>query len=522
MPKITHHQLALCCSWLIVCALMLIIGYFGFNQSLWGDEDFTFFIINGSWSHLWSVVTTDFHPPGFYILLKIYAAATAVFWPLLTKVTLAKIFVFLPHAFLAIGGLFYCQRHRHLASGLIFAVGILTWPLLLPYSVEIRMYSLVLLGVTTAGLAAAHFYRARSRAALIVLAAATLLTFYSQYYAGVSVMIIWAGLWWHLRRGHAPADLRRLYRAGALVLLFYLPRLPFLPRQLTMVADHPLGQATFALTPAHAWHFLASSVTPLGSAPAVSSSAFDFSLSHCALLLIFWAGGVYLLPPRHRRLAICAIFPYLATLFLGFVLVLFDIPFSPRYLYPTFGGLIIALSLVFAQPLTNLPRLKQIALIGYAAAFFAVCSLNLYNFCRTELAYARTTALWQAIIHDINTAPAQTVIVYDYPYACYQNRESYFPGVDALDCLPYISQNFGTPFAAALHRAKKLYVLAYYGDCTGQKQIFTDNGFTLQEIFRSPLLDQLSDSTDQLQTLHMVSPQCVFYQEATGSSFFSD
>lgn len=132
---------------LLCLVLTLLMALLCGNLSLWRDEAFSLNLIRMSFSDLITATAQDVHPPLYYLMLKVFVDGVHWFFPAAETIVLAKIFSVIPIGIvLIIGSLFLCEK-KSFRAALIFIV-LMFGTQILPYAIEIRMYSWALLFVT--------------------------------------------------------------------------------------------------------------------------------------------------------------------------------------------------------------------------------------------------------------------------------------------------------------------------------------------------------------------------------------
>lgn len=144
-----EKTLALICYAIGLCGLATMV-YFCFSSSIWTDEAFTLALIDHS--YLESVVLTanDVHPPLYYLLLKVFVQVVSLIVPGLDVVVIGKLFSATVFVVIYLMALIPVRKEfGSLVSGL-FAALMMTFPPIMEYGVEIRMYQLAILFVSLA------------------------------------------------------------------------------------------------------------------------------------------------------------------------------------------------------------------------------------------------------------------------------------------------------------------------------------------------------------------------------------
>lgn len=201
------------------------------DQSVWYDEAYTLAMLQHSFPEIWKITAADVHPPLYYFLLKIVSA------PFGYSICFTKIFSIIPFLLiLAIGGL-HLRTLFDARTALLFMALFLTFPYLMTYAVEIRMYSLASLFVFLNALYALRIWRDGSWLDWVIYAISGTCAAYTHYFAMVSAGIIY-GLLLFAVIAKKRSLLLRWILASALTILLYLPWLTCFVSQLAYKATH--------------------------------------------------------------------------------------------------------------------------------------------------------------------------------------------------------------------------------------------------------------------------------------------
>ena len=238
---------------LALIAILLIAAWLRFYaldaSSLWNDEGTTWALLSRSFGQIARDAAADIHPPGYYWLLKAWAAAFGLdAWAIRSfSAVLGVLLVLVTYRI----GLYLPQRSSLHVTALLAALLAALDPFQVYYGQEARMY--MLLALQGAGLFWALFaFIERENAGrsirwpalfYILTGAAGLWTHYS-----FPILLAAAGLayGWHLlaarvRGAAGPALSRRLLRfvaGNAVIVLLFLP---WLPIAITRVLNWPQG-----------------------------------------------------------------------------------------------------------------------------------------------------------------------------------------------------------------------------------------------------------------------------------------
>lgn len=213
---------------LIAVMYLTLIG----GRAVWYDESYTLAMIRHSFSEIWSITAADFHPPLYYLLLKLFSMLFG--YSLLS----AKFFSLIPFVLIsAIGGiqlkkLFDCR------TALLFMVLFAMFPCFLPFAVEIRMYSLASLFLFLNALYALRLTQGISQPSdWLMFALFGTCAAYTHYFALVSAGVVYGLLLLAVLLKKRSALKYWLFSAGLTVVL-YLPWLHLFLGQLSYMAGN--------------------------------------------------------------------------------------------------------------------------------------------------------------------------------------------------------------------------------------------------------------------------------------------
>lgn len=236
---------------LLLCSgayiLFRMIG-FALSEDIWYDEVFSAGMMRYSYKEIVEFTAKDVHPPFYYWYLKAVADLGGFFFPGRDSVIFAKLASVFPMAGLWMMAATYLRKNFGWFSGGMFVFAIFSMPQLTGYSVEIRMYSLALLLVTSAYFFGYEAYRRKSNMAFCGLFITGVCTAYTQYFSCIMVILLYllVGIMiWKDSR------IRKKWLLCILGSVFcYLPWLGALVRQFTAVKGSywipPLSWRSFA------------------------------------------------------------------------------------------------------------------------------------------------------------------------------------------------------------------------------------------------------------------------------------
>ncbi len=334
------------------------------TDDIWYDEVFSLCFIKGSIGELIKLTARDVHPPFYYIYLKVMAAIIGLI-PGVGLVTAAKLASVIPGVGLLIIALTYIRkRFGHLAMGL-FSWLVICMPQIGNYYVEIRMYSLALLMITGAGLLALSIIQEGSRTwKWVILWLLGILTAYTQYYACIGIVGVYASLLIMILvgdKGDRKSLINRLLICVAASVVIYIPWLPTLLRQATTVNGSYWIQPLTIRSIAGCIKFITLPVAPYG---AMCYIAAGLVIAAIGLMII-----LNLIKRRDKELInllTIGFIPLAVIILSGFVLSIIGTPiFVYRYMVPALGLMWLVVSIL-------VDRMWEDSLVYFIASFIAI------------------------------------------------------------------------------------------------------------------------------------------------------
>lgn len=180
-----HHKIIL---WIISTLALLFYLSLIFSKSVWADEAYTYALINHSYSDICRITAADVHPPLYYILLKSFSTFFS------DKMIAGKLFSIIPFWFAGVIGGFEIRKIFNAKTSIIFLLVFFSFPALLSYTTEVRMYSLALLFVLINSIYAYRCYRENTLLNWAVFTISGACASYTHYFALVSVGIVYCML----------------------------------------------------------------------------------------------------------------------------------------------------------------------------------------------------------------------------------------------------------------------------------------------------------------------------------------
>jgi hypothetical protein len=217
---------------------ILVFAYAFASPILSGDEAFSLLLVKHSFASITEITGLDVHPPLYYFVLKVWLMLVKpIFGHFLSEIVLARLL-----SGVIFGVLIFMTRKKLTAiigqtNTLLFFLALTTLSFF-GYSVQnIRMYELGILLVTVCYLYLIWYVQYEPHNWLLFVTATLFgaLAFYTHYYAGLVIGIIYAQLLVNALYKKDWAIFRKLWGSIAIIIILFAPWLPTLYRQLTAV-----------------------------------------------------------------------------------------------------------------------------------------------------------------------------------------------------------------------------------------------------------------------------------------------
>lgn len=218
----------------------LILVWYGqiiFNNSIWLDEAFSLSMIDQSFIDIIKNTVIDVHPPLYYIILKSIVDILKLF-EISNTIWVAKLVSMIPIGILMIVSYIEIAKLFGKKAVFLFNILILGMPQILQYSVEIRMYSLGLLFVTLFYISYIKWDKDNRNKELYKMIIFAVLSFYTHYFAGVSVACIYFFIIIESIIKKDYTKLKKVSLSIAIILLLYLPWIIVFIKQLLTVKEN--------------------------------------------------------------------------------------------------------------------------------------------------------------------------------------------------------------------------------------------------------------------------------------------
>ena len=227
---------------LIICMGLAVFGIvtmsvFSLSPELWGDEEYSLWIVEYSYRDIVKITANDVHPPLYYFILKTWITCVQAILGADYRVFAAKVCSIIPYVLLFLIGITTVRKRWQGTLSAIFTAAIITMPNMTHYGVEIRMYSWGMLFVTLAYMALYNVVKKGKIINWLAFSAASLAAAYTHYFACVAVsglyfvLFIWVA--WKNRK-----DIIKWFVSAFMTFMGFLPWLTIVIKQLKSVEEN--------------------------------------------------------------------------------------------------------------------------------------------------------------------------------------------------------------------------------------------------------------------------------------------
>lgn len=327
-----------------VIATIIIMAMQAITDDVWYDEVFSMCFSKLNITDIPGMTARDVHPPFYYIYLRLFIIIGQTITGGGNEVVLAKMASVFPWFGLAIISMTYIRKKWGFFTGSFYLFLVTAMPQIGNYYVEIRMYSLALLLITSAGLLALSIIQDDSKkwkwCAFWIIG---ILTAYTQYYACIGIVGVYAGFMLLIVFLSRPRRKKIWAILGCAIasVIIYIPWMGVVLNQMNNI------NGTY-------W------IQPLGIKSIFGCIKYIFlpvSLDGricyvaCGLMLFSTATAlVRFIIKRERQLLItiiCLVIPLIVVVASGFVLSILGTPiFIYRYMVPTLGLFWLAVAII--------------------------------------------------------------------------------------------------------------------------------------------------------------------------------
>lgn len=217
-------------STILILSTIILFGSLIFGKHIWLDEIYTISEITVPYLELLQVLTTDVHPPLYFIGLKVFCDIFGY------DIIVMHIFSLLAILGMMILGLFPVRHAFGEKTSLFFMFLCLTMPCMMWYSNEIRMYSWAMFFVTACCMSAVRVIQTGKLTAWICFTLSGIAAAYTHNYAlmGTGLIALFLGiyLWWKKRD-----DIKKWILSSTIIGIAYLPWFLILLGQVSDVND---------------------------------------------------------------------------------------------------------------------------------------------------------------------------------------------------------------------------------------------------------------------------------------------
>lgn len=208
-----------------IVAIFVILACLNINGSIWFDESFTSYLIRGNFVDIWQLTAVDVHPPFFYFCLKIWSL---IFGNSIVALRFMSVFF---------GGIslilifHLVKRWFNLKTAIISTFFISLSPMLIRYSQEMRMYTLLLFIIVSATYVLTLALEKKRRSLWILYGLLVSIGMYTHYFSAL-VWLFHLGTIIYQSGGFKKAwQNKSIIFSYATAILLYLPWLPCFVKQ---------------------------------------------------------------------------------------------------------------------------------------------------------------------------------------------------------------------------------------------------------------------------------------------------
>lgn len=242
--------------WVVILLLAAGVRFSRLDwAALWYDEAYSWIMSTHPLADIWSISSTDVHPPLYYFVLKGWAA---LFGNGVTAIRALSASA----GVLTVGlGMWLTRRVATRRAAVFAGVLLIILPISVRYSHEVRMYALVALWMTGATLALVYWVQTARHRYLVIYALLIAIGLYTHYFAIAGIVAHWLFVL-TLRQRAGDSRRRRIFRpawwiANLGAALLFLPWLPMFFTQLGRSSN--LGwikPVTLTSLPSVLWQYL--------------------------------------------------------------------------------------------------------------------------------------------------------------------------------------------------------------------------------------------------------------------------
>lgn len=223
-----HKNIFTIAIWSIVAVYTVLYISLIFNHNIWTDEAFTLQLLRKSWGDIIKGTAVDVHPPLYYLYAKLFSLCSN------NALIVQKIAAIIPMSATLIIGATLIRKEWGDKVSLLFLLFLTCIPCSMEFSVQVRMYSMALLGVTVCGIYAYFAFADGKKKNFLIFAISGVAAAYTHYFALVAAAVITAMLLsailiWKKER------IKAWVISTAFMIVCYLPWFPLFIKQVTRV-----------------------------------------------------------------------------------------------------------------------------------------------------------------------------------------------------------------------------------------------------------------------------------------------
>lgn len=370
--------------YVISAAMIAFSVYLCFSPDIWYDELFSIQLSEKPIPEMIKLTAADVHPPLYYIIVHL-AGIIGLKTGLASGnfIVVAKLASVIPYVIILIYGLTIIRKRYGCLMGGLFSVALIAMPQMADYTVEIRMYSWVLLFVTALVIHAEPFLETDKDRQIkglkfgkaLPIFIYGLLACYTQYYAVIAVFFVYLFLViWSVRKN--------VYQLGIILISGNLTALCYVPWIGTVLSAARSVSGGYWILPL-SWRSLGGVVKFL-----MKPAFFNDKLATVLAVLMFMLVAAVVLLNIKDAYMWLGFMPVIGIVAVGFAASAVIGPvFTYRYMLPGMGAMWFSV-LVAARRVMDKGRIRKLS-ICFAAAFMALtivfCIRDFWAFRGNEL-----------------------------------------------------------------------------------------------------------------------------------------
>lgn len=339
---------------IISIAFLIFTTYVGFTKiGLWGDEIFSFKLIQYPLSQMFYYIVNDVHPPLYYLIYK-FLAKIFIFLHISNDYKIiGKFLSLLPMYLLFILSFIKIRKNFNWLTLGIFTLTVISMPQLMNFSVELRMYSLSLFFITSSFIYAYEVINNEKNIInWIILTIMAIGAIYTHYYCIIIMFLIYLYVFYKLFKNNKD-DIKIWLLSTIFIFISYMPWINVLIQQTLITSDkYWIPPITFKNVIDNIFFILSPENKIIYGTESPVISIFGILLLISILVLIF----SYFRNKKDNKsnFAIVGLLITILIPAIGFSISLIKTPiYFERYLVPALGIFWLSISILLGQNFDN-------------------------------------------------------------------------------------------------------------------------------------------------------------------------